>query len=334
MALRKTVTLAAAIFCVMAAFGVYMLLGDDNNDGAIAYGTVNVKDSHLSFEIAGRISSINVKEGQEVKKGQIIASLDTKDLLHQRAVQKASCQMHEQVYLSLKNGNRKEDIDKTRYTLKALQSELDLSSKTLVRYKKLLDKKAISYQEYDSALYNNKVLTDRVGEAKAALALMLAGPRQESILEKKAALDSCLASLDYLDYKINEQSLIKAPFDGAIRAQYSQLSDMAGPNVVSFAFCNISNKEISVYLSNRFLNEHRVKNGDKVRVFTDDTYTDYVEGLVSFISETAMFTPKSVATVDLRPDLVYECKITVEDTQHLLRFGSDVTVDFTQETKR
>ena len=89
--MRKTVTLAAAIFCVMAAFGVYMLLGDDNNDGTIAYGTVNVKDSHLSFEIAGRISSINVKEGQEVKKGQIIASLDTKDLLHQRAVQKASC---------------------------------------------------------------------------------------------------------------------------------------------------------------------------------------------------------------------------------------------------
>ena len=49
-------------------------------------------------------------------------------------------------------------------------------------------------------------------------------------------------------------------------------------------------------------------------------------GKISFISPTAMFTPKSVQTEDLRADLIYEISVEVEDPKHVLRFGQAITV--------
>ena len=49
---------------------------------------------------------------------------------------------------------------------------------------------------------------------------------------------------------------------------------------------------------------------------------------VGHISSEAEFTPKTVATQDLRTVLVYEVRLNVEDPGNRLRLGQPVTVDF------
>jgi HlyD family secretion protein len=51
-----------------------------------------------------------------------------------------------------------------------------------------------------------------------------------------------------------------------------------------------------------------------------------LDGWVGFISDVAEFTPKAVQTEQLRPGLVYEIRVFVNDPQDDMRLGMPATV--------
>lgn len=315
--------LIVSVLIILALIALYFTFIKKDEDNTLAYGNVNVKESNLSFQIQGRIDKIYVDEGQSVTKDTVLAILDTKDLEYKRAIQEKECIALEQNYLALKHGNRDDDIKKAQAYLEKITQDLALSTLTFDRYKKLLSKKAISKQEYDTALYSKKALEAEYKRAKSDYNLIKEGARTEDILQAEAKFTGCKVNLLYLDYQINNKSKIIAPFDGLVRIRYSQVSDMVGPNVVSFGFVDNKDKEISVYLATKTLDELSINVGQSVRVIKND---DAIDGVISFISQSSMFTPKTVASENLRPDLVYEVKIKVKDKNNLLRFGEPVTV--------
>ena len=71
-----------------------------------------------------------------------------------------------------------------------------------------------------------------------------------------------------------------------------------------------------------------VKTGMKAVITTDSNKT--YEGIVSFISPLAEFTPKTVQTEDLRTDLVYRFRIIVNNVDDNLKQGMPVTITFPQ----
>ncbi len=74
------------------------------------------------------------------------------------------------------------------------------------------------------------------------------------------------------------------------------------------------------------INYQKIQYGNKAKVKFGNN--EEVEGVVSFISDVAEFTPKNVETEELRTNLVYEIQITVTDEQNKLHMGMPVTVDF------
>ena len=86
-------------------------------------------------------------------------------------------------------------------------------------------------------------------------------------------------------------------------------------------------KRVRVYLTERQLPLIRVGTAAFISG-ADDKKT---EGTVAYISDTAMFTPKTVQTEDLRPDLVYEVRVDTNDPDNRLRLGQSVTVEFSEQ---
>ena len=318
---KLLIVFALLILALIAFYFIFIVNDEDNN--TLAYGNVNIKESNLSFQIQGRIDKIYVDEGQSVLKGSVLATLDTRDLEYKRAIEEKECKALEQNYLALKRGNRSDDIKKAQAYLDKVTQDLNLASLTFDRYQKLWSKRAISKQEYDTALYSKKALEAEYKRARSDYNLIKEGARKEDILKAYAQFKSCDINLLYLDYQIHEKSKIIAPFDGLVRIRYSQVSDMVGPNVVSFGFVDNKDKEISVYLASKTIDELFIKVGQGVKVIKNDAVID---GVISFISQSSMFTPKTVASENLRPDLVYEVKIKVKDLNNILRFGESVTV--------
>ncbi len=71
----------AGIVIVGALAGGYFYYKDTRKPAATSltlYGNVEIRQADLGFKVAGRINKLYFKEGDHVKKGQLLATLDTK----------------------------------------------------------------------------------------------------------------------------------------------------------------------------------------------------------------------------------------------------------------
>lgn len=314
---------ATAVICISILAYSY----DNDSELNKAYGNVDIRQSTLSFERSGRIKEIMFDEGDKVSKGDVLASLDTQALDHQIAIQEAQCRIQKAGLDETTKGFRKEEIKQAKESVLSLSNSYKLAVLTNERYQKLYKAKSISAQDKDKAFYSMEQIGNQLKEAQAKYNMLQKGNRIEAIEKAKATYDSSILNLNYLTYQKNEQSVIKAPFDGVIRTRKSELGDMASPQSSVFELSITDKKRVRVYLTEKQL--PIVKIGQKATVIT--TNNSEIFGKVAFISDTAMFTPKTVQTEALRAELVYEVRVDVLDSNNSLRLGQPVSVVFTNE---
>lgn len=92
--------------------------------------TVASSDVNLSFRIAGPISKYNVKEGQKVKKGEVIVEMDPRDYQIQFAAteaeyQKVKAEAERIIELYNRNSATANDYDKARYGLEQITKKYE-----------------------------------------------------------------------------------------------------------------------------------------------------------------------------------------------------------------
>ncbi len=319
--MNKKILLGAGLATLVAVLA-YALLFHESLNPYKAHGTVDINDSLLSFERSGKIVKLLADEGQQVRKGEILGSLDAQDLDHQLRIQYARCEAEDALLTQYQNGYLQEELATAEAAVQKSQSAVDLAAITYERNASLLKSKSISKQEFDSskAAYNEAKAT--LKEAQAQLALYRKGYREEVISAQAAKVSACKEQLAYLNYQVTTQGNIVAPFSGTIRSRTHELSDFVGAGETIFTITDENKKKIRIYLSDAQL--PLAKLGKTVSV--ERPYGPPLEGKISFISPTAMFTPKSVQTEDLRADLIYEISVEVADPEHVLRFGQAITV--------
>ncbi|MES2623213.1 MAG: HlyD family efflux transporter periplasmic adaptor subunit [Patescibacteria group bacterium] len=93
---------------------------------------IAAKNVDMGFEVAGRVNSVNVKVGDVVKKGAILASLSNGD--YSAAVQKnVAIRQSEQAKLQdVLTGSKKEDVKLAQDNVASAQSSLAISEQTLL----------------------------------------------------------------------------------------------------------------------------------------------------------------------------------------------------------
>ena len=108
----------------------------------IVSGNIEATETRLSFQVAGKINKLLVDEGDYVKKGKVVATLDDNELMKVKQQAQAS---YEQA-----------------------QSDFNLSEKDYTRYKQLFEENAISVQDWDVAQNKFQVAKAKVESAKNA----------------------------------------------------------------------------------------------------------------------------------------------------------------------
>lgn len=317
------ILICAVILCVCAGSLYY---NQDNRDELSnkAYGNVDIRDSTLTFDKEGRIIKLLADEGDIVKEGQILALLDTKALEHQIEIQNGECSFYQAKYSELMHGYRDEEIQMAKASVETLENSLHLAKITYERYQSLYNRKSISAQERDNAYYTMQETAASLDNAKSKLAMVQQGYRNEQIEAAKANLERCRSTLDYLNYQKTTQSVLRAPYEGQIRTRLKEPGDMTTLSAGVFELSQINYKRVRCYLTERQLSVAKLGNSAIVSTSSGGRIT----GRIAYISSTAMFTPKTVQTEELRADLVYEVRIDVEDLHDTLRQGQPVTVEF------
>jgi HlyD family secretion protein len=289
----------------------------------ILQGNIDVRQVNLSFKVDGRIETLAVDEGDPVKAGQIIATLDKRYFYDALRVERAKRDNLAAVLARLEHGSRPEEIAQARAQLAQQQANLTMARANLKRGMELKDSGGISKEELDVRRENVAVGEANVKFAEQALRLAEIGPRQEDIEAARAQLHQQEAVVIQAERRLADSDLI-APNDGIILTRAREKGAIVQPGETVFTLTLSSPVWVRTYVNERDLGRVRPNMAAEVR--TDSAPDKIYLARIGFISPTAEFTPKTVETRELRTDLVYRLRVVVDNPDGGLRQGMPVTV--------
>jgi HlyD family secretion protein len=324
---RRIPAVVAVAALALAAIGYFLLRGDDDAE-LVLHGNVDIRQVELPFADSERIAEVLVREGDRVRAGQVLARLRTDRLRAKVRQAEAGVAAQGEALRRLRNGTRAEEKAQARAALAAAEAEAANARSQFERLTAIAtssEGRAVSKQDLDAARATLEMGDARVETNRKALALALAGPREEDIAQAQAQMEAAEAELAVLQRQLADAELA-APVDAVVRSRLLEPGELATPQRPVFSLAVTDPKWVRAYASETALGRLRV--GAPANVFIDSFPDEPLDGSLGFISSVAEFTPKTVQTEDLRTSLVYEVRVFVEDPQDRLRLGMPATVRF------
>ncbi len=249
-----------------------------------AVGRIEATEVDVATRLPGRLAVVLVKEGDMVSKGQLLARMDTGELVADLRGAQARLQQ------AVQNRKYAEAIVTER------QSDLDYVAKQLRRTRDLVRRRLASREKLDR---------DRSRHRKALAALQAARFR---VAESAAAIDATRARIDKLRTLIRDSSL-RAPVDGRVLYRLAEPGEVLAAGGRVLTLLKLTDVYMTVFLPTRVAG--RLSLNAQARIIIDARPDLRIPARVSFVAPRAQFTPKEVETKSERDKLMFRVKLSI-----------------------
>lgn len=282
-------------------FPILFLLAACNN-GTPKYdatGTFEATDVIVSAEAAGKLLSFDIEEGTALKAGQQVGIIDTIQLYLKKLQLEASVKSVE---------GQRPDILKQ---VAATKEQIVQAKRERDRVANLLRVGAANQKQMDDAESLLEVLQKQLVAQNSTLK-----NSDQSLTWQSSSVGIQVAQVEDQLNKCH----ITSPLTGTVLAKYAEAGELAAPGTPLFKVADMEQIYLRAYITSEQLAD--VKLGQKVTVYADygdDVRKEY-PGVVTWISDTSEFTPKTILTKNERANLVYAVKIAVKN-DGMLKIG-------------
>ena len=145
------------------------------------FGNIDIRQVELSFHDAEHNISMNVKEGDRVKKGQLLATQDLDRYQYAIEYAEAKTDAQRQIVSRLETGSRPEDIRRSKADVKSAEAEVAFAQKELQRMQNLVKKKLTSIESVDRARKEYTTAQEKHHALQEQQEPAVIGPRKEDI---------------------------------------------------------------------------------------------------------------------------------------------------------
>ena len=263
------------------------LLGGCREDTPQALGTLEYDRITLPAPVAERIVSIEVREGQTVKEGVRLLTLERTRTAAQADAAQAEAQRQREALGELEAGARSERIAQARASVAVAQASARDANAALARLRPLAARKLVAAIELDRAIAAAGSANAQVRVAQAALDELRNGNRREDIAQGQAAVRAAeaqaLAQSATLD-----KLVVRAPRAGRIDALPYRLGDQAPVGAPLAILLAGDAPYARIYVPEPL--RANVKVGDRVQVFVDGR-DGALAGSIRMIRSEPSFTP-------------------------------------------
>ena len=280
-------------------------------------GTIECTQVQVSPQVAGQVLRLPPHEGDALKKGDLVAEIDPADHVLRRDEARAGlAQAQAQLDLTLA-GAREEDIGRARAQVDEAKAAATAAGADLQRIKEVFARQSVTPKQMD----DTRAVADRTAAALAAaeqgLAKLLAGSRKEEIRLAQAQVDLARARLAQAEKALSDCTVV-TPMDGVVTTRSREEGERVGVGTPLVTLSRLDEVWLSIYVPEGHLGRVKLGQPAKVRIDGDGRRFD---GLVTFVSPEAEFTPKNVQTADERAKLVYRVKITLKNPDGVFKPG-------------
>jgi len=218
-------------------------------------GTVIPNDQvMISPKVVGYLKEVRVKPGDRVRRGQILAVIESSDI--RPDVEKAKAGLKE-IDAALKEIEKA--MDEVNALKSAAEANYELAKKTFERFKELYEANATSSQQFDE-------VKAKLEEAKAHLEAVKAKEaqlveRKNALLAKKEQIKADLSKAKaYLGY-----TYLRSPVNGIVLQKLVDKGNLVSPQTPIFAVGSYPLK-VRAYIDSSYFGKVRVGDVLKVRI--------------------------------------------------------------------
>lgn len=282
----RSILAALAVAAVAAGGGYVWWDGRSHLPDHIAVGNGRIEAEivHVAAKYPGRVAEIRVQEGDSVEAGQVVALMDSRELRASLAQARAQ--------LAKAGEDRAE----------AAAQILEKSS--LLRYAERELERAVTL------LKGGHGTEERVDQRRAERDSLAAGLRaaEARLASAERAEEAGSAGVELVQAQLDDTEL-KAPRPGRVQYRLADPGEVlaAGGRVLTIA--DLDDVTMSIFLPTG--EAGRVAIGAEARIVLNAAPEHVFPARVSFVADTAQFTPREVETRSERDKLMFRVKVRV-----------------------
>lgn len=260
----------------------------NRNGKSDAYGNFEAVETIISAEANGKLLNFKAEKGSMLFKNDMVGLIDTMDFYLQKKLLQAQKET-----IETKTGNIVAQM--------AIQAEQKQNmEKELERVRNLLQDGAATQKQFDDMEASIKVIERQM----------------ESIRTQNSTVFKEIEAIDWqirqVERNISKCKIIN-PIKGIVLETYIEPNELVLQGKSLYKIADMSTLELRAYISGAQL--PHIKIGQKVEVYIDkdNKENQKMEGIVTWISTEAEFTPKTIQTKEERVTQVYAILVKVNN---------------------
>jgi len=338
MSRKRAVLLLVLVLAAGAATYAYRSIGPA---AIVLTGIVTTDDVIVSPQIAGQIGQLQVREGDPVKKDQLIAIIVPDELKADTAyfaqnVQGMSSQIREsEAALRLQERQNADQIRQAESTLASVQAQVDAANAdveqsrlTYERTQNLSRQNVVSAQELDaartaqtSALAKLDALKKQVDAQRATVAMARSNAEQTSVRRSQVQTSEHMkqaasAQSAKADVRLRYTE-IHAPIDGIVDVRAARVGEIVSPGQPIVTLIDPDDLWVRADVEESYIG--RVRRGDKLTVRLPSG--EERQGTVTHIGADAGFATQRDVSRTKRDIKTFEVRLHVDNSDRRLAVG-------------
>ena len=314
MNIKKLTLVSVVVILGLVAYLVWQNMTQSDTEALVSgNGRIEATEINISSKLAGQLEEILVQEGDFVESGQVLARIKVSALeaqlrevqAQQRQAQDGIATAEAQVAMRISEKAAAQAMVVQRET------ELIAAKNRLARTEILAKDGASSKQQLDDERADVKsvaaVLSAARAQVDSAQSAIVAARSQVS--SARSQVDAIKATVERINFDI-EDAQLNAPLKARVQFLVAQPGEMiaAGGRVMNLI--DLSDVYMTFFLPETVAG--RIAIGTEVRIVLDAAKNVVIPARVSFVADTAQFTPKTVETASERQKLMFRVKAKID----------------------
>jgi HlyD family secretion protein len=275
-----------------------------------ASGSFEADEVVVSSQVNGQLLQFSVNEGDSLAPGQVVGIIDSSSLSLQKAQVNATIRS-----LSEKTQTVAPQVQLLNNQLAVQQAQLQNLAHEKERIERLVKADAATGKQLDDINSQIEVTKRQMEVTRQQIAVQRSNiaTQNRGILSEKAPLEKQVALVE----EQLSRARITNPAKGIVLTKYAEQGEVTAAGKPLYKIADLSVMTLRAYVTGGQLSQ--LKLNQQVSVGIDDGKGGYrmYKGTITWISDKAEFTPKTIQTKEERANLVYAFKIRVPNDGYL-----------------
>lgn len=292
-------------------------------------GTVEYEDRVMAFEVPGRVQSVDVRRGEVVERGRLLAALD--DALARLEVESrhSEAEAAQAQTALVRSGTRLEDIQAAEARVAAARVTEQQLADNLRRDEALSRagaKPAATVEDLRAQM--RRAQEERLSLEHSLRALKQGARRPE--IRSAAEREQALAAVAQMQKVRLARYRLVANADGVVTDVHAEAGEVVASGAPVITMADLRRPYAEVFVPEGEVTKVAVNHKASARV---DGLSHPLSGRVEHIAARAEFTPRYLFSERERPNLVFRVRVQIDDPEETLRAGLPVFVTLSQPSK-